>query len=247
MIEVAGTLRDAFVDAYRGWVLGRVRDTGLPEPEALAEVLDEGSAWLETELTALLALPFRDQRRGPLEIFQEAMQFPTGSLLEAGVSPVVRDEVAANALPGDLYGLAPAASHELGEEAWRAHLAWGAAKAADFVRPVANRVGVVSRNLMDRSKLESALRGAGHEVVVVRAEVPEAIGVLIVDLEHPDAEGLVASAAAEGIRTVVYGPHVDEEGMAAIRAAGAEVVLPRSQVLRDPITFVARLTLEGPD
>lgn len=82
-----------------------------------------------SELTALLARPFSQQPRGPLEVVQEAMRFPTSSLQQAGVPPADRDEVAVNALPGDVYDLAPASSRDLGEEAWVAHLRWGARKA----------------------------------------------------------------------------------------------------------------------
>lgn len=237
MIEPAAAVRDAFVDVYDGWVRTRLRDGGLPEPDGLETALADGRAWLDEELTALLGQPFAQQARGPLEVYQEAMRFPTEVLAAAGVEPVARDEVTANALPGDRYGLAPAASHELGEEAWQAHLAWGAAKAADFLQPSVTRVGVVSRNLMDRSKLESAVTAAGHELVAVGTELPD-LDVLIVDLEHPDAFDLLGSAA--GIRTVAYGPHVAEDALSAARAAGAEA-LPRSQVLRDPAGFMAGL------
>lgn len=240
MIDAAAAVRDAFVAAYPAWVRERMGARGLSQPGGLGGALEEGRAWLEAELTALLALAFREQPRGPLEVFQEAMRFPTGALAAAGVAPVARDEVTANALPGDLYGLAPAASHELGEEAWHAHLAWGATKAAAFLRASQPRAGVLSRNLMDRPKLESALVAAGHEVTPVRTELPDGLDLLIADLEHPLAMALIAAAAAAGVRTVAYGPHVDEEGMAAARDAGAEEVLPRSRVLRDPGAFVAR-------
>jgi hypothetical protein len=58
------------------------------------------------------------------------MRFPTRALAEAGTPPVRRDPAAVAALPGDLYDLAPASSRPLGDAAWEAHMAWGAAKAA---------------------------------------------------------------------------------------------------------------------
>jgi hypothetical protein len=58
------------------------------------------------------------------------MSFPTAYLLEQGCEPVTRDPVAVNALPGDVFDLAPASSAVLGEDVWRAHLQWGAEKAA---------------------------------------------------------------------------------------------------------------------
>jgi hypothetical protein len=81
------------------------------------------------ELGSLLALPYAQQSRGPLEVFQEAIRFPTHAMQAAGIEPVVRDEVAINALPGDIYDLAPTSSRDLGEQVWEAHLRWGAAKA----------------------------------------------------------------------------------------------------------------------
>lgn len=95
------------------------------EPE-----IDQAVDWLTSELGRLLAAPFDRQTRGPLELAQEAVKFPTAKLASLGVEPVRRDPVAVSALPGDLYGLAPLSSRDLGDTAWEAHLAWGAAKAA---------------------------------------------------------------------------------------------------------------------
>jgi len=120
-------LQRALVGAYGAHVrrrLGNVEVTGLDES------LEEGERWLASALTELLSLPFDDQRRGPLEIFQEAMDFPTRRLREAEVDPPARDPVAEAALPGDVYDLAPASSRDLGEEVWAIHLTWGATKAA---------------------------------------------------------------------------------------------------------------------
>lgn len=119
-------LRDAFVDAYPGFVERRCSALGVPTP---TDEVRDGQDWLRTELAQLLSLPFAAQRRGPLELFQEAMRFPTAALLRSGVEPVQRSEVATAALPGDVFDLAPASSQDLGEEAWHAHLRWGAAKA----------------------------------------------------------------------------------------------------------------------
>lgn len=118
------------VDAYRPHVRARLAELGLDPPRDLESALEEGEEWLRTELSRLLEQPFHDQRRGPLEVFQEAMRFPTEALSAAGEQPVHRDPAAEAALPGDLYDLAPASSQSMGDEVWRAHLIWGAAKAA---------------------------------------------------------------------------------------------------------------------
>lgn len=133
MHPVSERLTRLLVDAYRPHVLGRLDELGLPRPDGLEPALEAGAAWLEARLRDLLDRPFPSQPRGPLEVFQEAMRFPTDLLAGAGVDPVRRDEVAEQALPGDRYHLAPASSAALGEEVWRAHLEWGAVKAASIV------------------------------------------------------------------------------------------------------------------
>ncbi len=128
------SLHDVFVDAYRPYLEGRLAERGWERPAGWDEALEEGQRWLEGQLDELLALPPVRQGRGPLELFQEACAFPTGALVEAGFLPVARDPVAAGALPGDLFDLAPASSRLLGESAWMAHLEWGAAKAAAILK-----------------------------------------------------------------------------------------------------------------
>lgn len=127
MPEESRRLQRALVGAYGAHVKRRLGDV---EVVGLDETLAEGERWLASALTELLSLPFEDQRRGPLEIFQEAMEFPTRRLREADVDPPARDPVAEAALPGDVYDLAPASSRDLGEEVWSIHLSWGATKAA---------------------------------------------------------------------------------------------------------------------
>lgn len=119
-------LIDAFVAAYPSHVELRCAVLGVDPPSGAVR---RGQTWLHEALTELLEQPFAEQRRGPLELFQEAMRFPTAALIDAGVEPMDRNAVARAALPGDLYDLAPASSQDLGEEAWRAHLRWGAEKA----------------------------------------------------------------------------------------------------------------------
>lgn len=125
---MADELIAALTVAYRPYVESVLEDRGI-DVAIVDEALSEGEAWLKAMLDELLSRPFEDQRRGPLEVFQEAMRFPTDALRAAETPPISRDEVTANALPGDLYGLAPASSRDLGEDAWEAHLRWGARKA----------------------------------------------------------------------------------------------------------------------
>lgn len=126
-------LLQRLVNSYTHYVRGRLGDSAMVE--SMDAALEQGREWLAGALEELLSLPFREQRRGPLEIFQEAMRFPTACLQRADVEPAQRDPVKSSALPGDIYDLAPASSRDLGEEVWVVHLAWGAAKARAIMSP----------------------------------------------------------------------------------------------------------------
>lgn len=130
MIDQARLLREALVEVYRPWLTHRFEIRGWEVGPSISEAVDDGERWLGDQLDHLLSQPFERQRRGPLELFQEAMRFPTSALVDLGVDPVERDGIAERAIPGDLFDLAPASSSALGESVWHAHLAWGAAKAA---------------------------------------------------------------------------------------------------------------------
>ncbi|HSM01729.1 MAG TPA: hypothetical protein VK960_04700 [Acidimicrobiia bacterium] len=224
MDAVSSELIEAFVAAYRPYVEGRLEHAGLP---GVDEAIDEGRAWLARALGDLLARPYREQHRSPLEVFQEALKHPTEALVAAGSPPAPRDEVAIAALPGDTFGLAPASSQELGEGAWRAHLAWGATKAA-ALRPSAV---AVTRNLLDGSRLLEAAEAAGYRLSTM-ASVPtdddhHAVG--FVDLEHPDSDLAVRRLAEICGRVVAFGPHVDDQAMIRARSLGADEAVPRSR------------------
>lgn len=135
MIAEARELRDALVSVYRPWVCHAFESRGWELSKEVEESIDEGEHWLLTQLDVLLAEPFQNQRRGPLELFQEAMRYPTAALAAETRDPVRRDGSVEAALPGDIYDLAPASSQQLGDETWQAHLRWGASKAAAFLKP----------------------------------------------------------------------------------------------------------------
>jgi hypothetical protein len=230
---VAARLHRLFVAAYRPYVESVLGGRGLPP---VPEAIDAGERWLDGALRDLLAVPFPEQRRSPLELFQEALRFPTEALDAAGVEAPARDPAAESALPGDRYDLAPASSQALGEETWRSHLEWGAAKAA-ALRPLAV---VVTRNLMDAGKIESAAEAKGYRVARVdRVDaIPERAVVGIVDLEHPDADAALRALAASAGRVVAYGPHVDDLALVRARSLGAADALPRSRFFRDPAAWL---------
>ncbi|NQV07880.1 hypothetical protein HQ535_15165 [bacterium] len=229
--EIAATLAGAFVGAFESHVVARVEEMGI-DSRTVAGAVSEGRSWLAGSLKALLSGPFESQTRSPLEVFQEAMRFPTAALEEAGIPPLSRDPVSEAALPGDLYGLAPASSRDLGDEVWQAHLAWGVAKAAALTRPSA---GVLSSNLMDRSRIESAISESGYRSIVLRdlgesaARYP---AVAFVDVTHDDADEAVRDLSAAGVRVIVFGPHVDDFALIRAKSLGAHDALARSQFFR---------------
>jgi hypothetical protein len=236
-------LHAAFVGAFRSYLNVILAERGLSD--LAPEVLDEAEAWLDRELGALLELPYPAQQRSPLELVQQALLGPTRALEDMGIKPVLRDPVAVAALPGDVYALAPASSAVLGEEAFHAHLTWGAAKAqamAPLVSGEGRRVVVVSRDLMDRSRFEDVVLASGLVLEPWDREASWRPVVAFVDLGHGAADDAISNLAARGVRVVAYGPHVDDDSMARAATLGADVVLPRSKLFRSIADYLPRLT-----
>ncbi len=156
---------------------------------------------LDRDLAALLALPFRDQRETPGELFRQAL---------------------------DAAGLAEA---PLSEEAHRAHLAWGVAKAQAYAAPSVLYLG---NDLMDRSKIAAAVEAAGLALRVAASGEPDPGGALraFVDLTHPGADDAIRTLAAAGVTTVAFGPHVDDVALVRARSLGADDALARSVFFR---------------
>jgi DNA-binding NarL/FixJ family response regulator len=94
------------------------------------------------------------------------------------------------------------------------------------------RVCALVSDLMDRSRISAALPD-------VAFMLDGTADVVIIDLAR--GPQLVPEIRAEmpAVRIVCYGPHVDEEAADAARAAGADVVLPRSRFFRDPAAAIA--------
>lgn len=102
--------------------------------------------------------------------------------------------------------------------------------------PTTPRVAVVTGDLLDRTRIEEAVRRAGLEPVTLatRAAVEGALAgsvpsVALVDLRVGEAERIVELLAAAGVEVTVFGAHVDEEALERARAAGAAKALPRSR------------------
>lgn len=89
-------------------------------------------------------------------------------------------------------------------------------------------------DLMDQSRIRAAL----PDVTFVRDAAKTAgADVVIVDLARFGDVLATVRAATVG-RIVAFGPHVDDAGLGAARAAGADTVLPRSRFFADPAAVV---------
>lgn len=106
------------------------------------------------------------------------------------------------------------------------------------------RVVALVSDLMLASRVEGALRAAGHEVEV-RAE-PDADSVaadlIVADLEAIDA----AAVAALGPPTLGFYAHVDVETRRRAERAGFDLVVPRSRMARELPQLAERLLSESP-
>ncbi|MDH3398166.1 MAG: hypothetical protein OEM81_10090, partial [Acidimicrobiia bacterium] len=211
LTRIATDVVNGLTAAFSTYVEERLEELGLERPKRFDIALDHGQAWLRATLEELLALPYGEQRRGPLEVFQEAMRFPTEALAAAGAEAVARAPGAVAALPGDIYNLAPASSRRLGDEVWTAHVAWGAAKARRLEQ--ARLVGLLSANLMDRATIEPLVVRSGSEFAVWdgRAHVVRFAGgrlpdLVLADLALPDAIAAIEDLAQAGVRVIAFGP-----------------------------------------
>jgi DNA-binding NarL/FixJ family response regulator len=94
------------------------------------------------------------------------------------------------------------------------------------------RVCALVTDLMDRSRISAAI----PDVTFVLDGTAD---VVIVDIST--SLQMVAEIRAEtpGIRIVGYGPHVDDDAAQAARAAGADIVMPRSRFFRDPAAAIS--------
>jgi len=246
------TVVEAFISAYPVFLKSRL-DSMAPGMEIDDEVR-QGARWLEGELRQWAARAVGEQRRGPLQIFQTAVAFPTAALQAAGVPPLERDVSAAQALPGDLYGLAPASSRDIGGDAWRAHIEWGIAKAklvadvvpagkspSDGARAVASGsmvLAAVTMSQADRAAVHLVASGRGLQVRHWRnpgaiaggleSEIPRWA---VVDIDHGAADEAVRMLAAVGVRVAVYGPDPDDIAMARWLALGAATVVPHDRLV----------------
>jgi hypothetical protein len=120
-----------------GWVVRcveeRMRAWAGDVPPAVSEAALEAGARARAEVvprvTAVLAADIDEQPTPPLSVLRQAVRYPAGVLAEAGVPPVVRDEIDERLFPEDLYALSPAGFADVHPALHEPGIAWGAAKA----------------------------------------------------------------------------------------------------------------------
>jgi hypothetical protein len=98
----------------------------------------------------------------------------------------------------------------------------------------------ITPDLLLGSRIEEALGAAGHDVTLSPSisEAPlDSLDLLIADLEHENPEALVGL----GVPVLGYYPHVDAELRRTAEAAGVDLVVPRSRMLRELPELVERL------
>jgi hypothetical protein len=85
---------------------------------------------------------------------------------------------------------------------------------------------------MFASRIEATLGAAGHEVELASSipeTGPDAIDLLVLDLDRVDPEG----AVARGVPVLGFYSHTDVETRKRAEGAGVDVVVPRSRMARE--------------
>ena len=98
------------------------------------------------------------------------------------------------------------------------------------------RVGLLCPDLLFGSKVEGALRAAGHEVV----RGGEEADLLVVDLTADVASRLEAVRAAD-VPTLGFYSHVEQDVRLRAEEAGITRVVPRSRMAREGAALVEGL------
>ena len=98
----------------------------------------------------------------------------------------------------------------------------------------------IATDLMLASRVDAALTGAGHHVVMARslAAAPlDEVDLLVADLDVESPAALVAV----GVPVLGYYSHVDAETKKLADAAGVDLVVPRSRMSRELPALAAGL------
>jgi hypothetical protein len=95
------------------------------------------------------------------------------------------------------------------------------------------RVALLCPDLLFGSKLQGALRAAGHEPVAPADEAE----LLVVDLTD-DVDARIEASAIAGLPRLGFYSHVEQDVRQRAEAAGFERVVPRSRMAREAAALV---------
>jgi CheY-like chemotaxis protein len=104
-------------------------------------------------------------------------------------------------------------------------------------------VRLVSGDLLFGSKVEGMIREAGFEPV---AKADESAQLVIVDLTDSSTDPVAALAEARGeqdVPALAYYAHTDDDIRRAALAAGFDLVVPRSRMMREGVALIGDLAL----
>jgi hypothetical protein len=102
------------------------------------------------------------------------------------------------------------------------------------------RVVAITPDLLLGSRIEGMLGAAGHEAALSAslAEAPlEGLEMLVADLDEESPEALVGL----GVPVLGYYSHVNAETRRVAEAAGVDLVVPRSRMVRELPALAERL------
>jgi hypothetical protein len=102
------------------------------------------------------------------------------------------------------------------------------------------RLALDCPDLLFGSKLQGALRAAGHELV----QPGEGAELLIVDLTA-EPEARIARSAAAGLPRLGFYSHVEQDVRRSAEEAGFERVVPRSRMAREAPELVEAMLAAG--
>ena len=237
----------SLVAAFPGYIAGRLDAIGVIPDDAMTRAVGEAIKSLDADLRKLLSKSAAEQVESPLEVVRRATERVTVALEAAGVTQADRDDWAKENQPGDKYGLYPASSQQLGEQAWQLHLDWGVRKAEAVAGvvpasppepgpglPVVALFGVP---IDGRSRLVEGIERRGFGSVMWRnpaalentQEVRPALAV--VHLGHPGAHDAIRMLSDAGLGVVAVGEDVNDLTTPGILALGAREVVESSRLL----------------
>jgi hypothetical protein len=102
------------------------------------------------------------------------------------------------------------------------------------------RVALLCPDMLFGSKLQGALRAAGHEPVAPGEDAE----ILVVDLtDEPDAR--IAESGRAGLPRLGFYSHVEQDVRRRAEAAGFERVVPRSRMAREAAALVDAMLAGG--